>query len=84
MASAKALEAATAVNSLLQLSPSDRNACLAVIQEFLTSLDDLPDDDTSLDGHENSDPETEFDAPHCEPGTLTHTHNHIAHSMYEN
>ena len=34
MASAKALEAANAVNSLLHLSPSDQLACLATIEEF--------------------------------------------------
>ena len=36
MPSAKALEAATAVNSLLQFSASGQNACLAVIQVFFT------------------------------------------------
>ena len=55
MASAKALEAANAVNSLLHLSPSDQLACLAVIEEFFTSPDELPADD--------SDSEMEFDAP---------------------
>ena len=55
MACAKALEAATAVNSLLQLSPSDQKACLSVMQEFFTSLDDLADEDFSLDVHEDSD-----------------------------
>ena len=60
MASAKALEAANAVNSLLHLSPSDQLACLAVIEEFFTSPDELPADDSDFD---DSDSEMEFDAP---------------------
>jgi hypothetical protein len=34
-----------AVNSLLHLSPSDQLACPAIIEEFFTSPDELPDDD---------------------------------------
>ena len=60
MASAKA---ANAVNSLLHLSPTDQLACLAVIEEFFTSPDELPADDSDLDGFDDSDSEMEFDAP---------------------
>ena len=60
MASAKALEAASAVNYLVHLSQSDQLACLAVIEEFFTSPDELPADDSDLD---DPDSEMEFDAP---------------------
>ena len=74
MASAKALEAANAVNSLLHLSPSDQQACLAVIEEFFTTPDDQPDDDSDLDSLGDSDPEMEFDDPDLAPGTSKYSY----------
>ena len=80
MASAKALEAANAVNSLLHLSPSDQQACLDVTEEFFTAPDELPDDDCDLDGLDDSDPEMEIDARDHEPGTSNiHTHKQTGH-----
>ena len=57
MVSAKAIEA---VNSLRNLSQSYHLACLAVIEEFFTSHEELPADDSDWD---DSDSEMEFDAP---------------------
>ena len=42
------MASAKAANALLHLSPSDQQACLAVIEEFFTSPDELPSDDSDL------------------------------------
>ena len=60
MVSAKALEAANAVNSLLNLSQSYQLACLVVLEECFTSPNELPADDSDL---HDSDSEMEFVAP---------------------
>ena len=62
------------MNSLLHLSPSDQEACLAVIEEFFTSPDELPADDSDLNGLDDSDPEMEFDAHVHEPGTSKYSY----------
>ena len=67
MASAKANEAAKAVNSLLHLSSSD---FLAVVEDYFTSPDEHIDD-FDVDGFDDSDTELGTD----EPGTLLYSHN---------
>ena len=67
MASAKAIEAAKAVNSLLHLSSSDQESLLAVVEDYFTSPDEHIDD-FDVDGFDDSDTELGTD----EPGTLNH------------
>ena len=66
MASAKATEAARAVNFLLHLSSSDQEALRGVVEDYFTSLDPVTDD-SDLDGSDDSDTEL----GRAEPGTFT-------------
>ena len=68
MASAKAIKAAKAVNSLLHLSSSDRESLLAVVEDYFTSPDEHVDD-FDMDSFDDSDTELGTD----EPGTFIHT-----------
>ena len=64
MASPKAIEAAKAVNSLLQLSASDQESLLAVAVDYFTSRSSQEDSDL--------EDKTELDLD-VEPGTYIHT-----------
>ena len=66
MASPKAIEAAKAVNSLLQLSASDQDSLLAVAVDYFTSPSSQEEDSDQED-------ETEMELD-VEPGTYIHTH----------
>ena len=68
MASAKAIEAVKAVNSLLHLSSSDQESLLAVVEDYFTSPDEHTDD-LDMDDFDDSDTELGTD----EPGTFIHT-----------
>ena len=74
MASAKAIEAAKAVNSLLHLSSGDQESLLAVVEDYFTAPDQQIDDSD----FDESDPEMDFDVPeidfNAEPGTYIHTY----------
>ena len=62
MASAKATEAAKAVNSLLHLSQGDQESLLAVMEEYFTSPDEEKDD-LDMDSSDDSDTELGTDTP---------------------
>ena len=66
MASPKAIEAAKAVNSFLQLSASDQESLLAVAVDYFTSPCSQEEDSDQED-------ETEMELD-VEPGTYIHTH----------
>ena len=67
MESAKAIEAAKALNSLLHLSSRDQESLLAVVEDYFTRLDDDP----ATDSFDESDTELmELDVD--EPGILVH------------
>ena len=65
MAFPKAIEAAKAVNSLLQLSASDQESLLAVAVDYFTSPSSQEEDSDQED-------ETEMELD-VEPGTYIHT-----------
>lgn len=60
MASAKAVKAAKAVNSLLHFSSGDQEALLEVMEEFFCTPSQTEADDSDLDDSDNElvDPET--------------------------
>ena len=62
---AKAIEAAKTVNSLLQLSASDQESLLAVAVDYFTSPSSQEEDS-------NQEDKTEMDLD-VEPGTYIHT-----------
>ena len=55
MVSAKAIEAAKAVNSLMRLSSSDQESRVAIVEDYFTS----PYDDSASDSFADSDSELE-------------------------
>ena len=59
MASAKAIEAAKAVNSLMRLSSSDQESLLAIVEDYFTS----PDVDSASDSFADSDSELDNNEP---------------------
>ena len=59
MASAKAIETAKAVNSLMNLSSSDQESLLAVVEDYFTR----PDDDPASESFNDSDTELDTDEP---------------------
>ena len=68
MASAKTIEVAKVVNSLLHLSSSDQESLLAVVEDYFTSPDEHVDD-FDVDSFDDSDTELGTD----EPGKFIHT-----------
>ena len=68
MAFPKAIEAAEAVNSFLQLSASDQESLLAVAVDYFTSPSSQEEDSDQED-------KTEMDLD-VEPVTYIHTHTH--------